>query len=275
MSGLLLDYPSDNDDDFVAAAAVAVVVFKRRRRPSHVPTRLDWIAHVKRLLKEGQFQHMYRMSHISFCKLLHLLLSYLKVNQHQGCRHRCGMCYISPELILHCLIRYMAGGSHHDIHVLFGLPKSSFFYCLHRAIDAINICPELDITFPMDSAGLKRLALGFTGKSSFGVIDGCVGELDGWLCRIKVPLGKDTSNISSYFSGHYQCYGVNVQAVCNSMCRFTYMSCRSPGGTGDSRAFHGTALSYFLHEIPQGFYLLGDSAYTLSSSLLVPYTGAD
>jgi len=48
MSGLLLDYPSDNDDDFVAAAAVAVVVFKCRRRPSHVPTRLDWIAHVSR-----------------------------------------------------------------------------------------------------------------------------------------------------------------------------------------------------------------------------------
>jgi hypothetical protein len=92
----------------------------------------------------------------------------------------------------------MAGGSHHDIHVLFGLLKSSFFYCLHQAIDAaINKCPELDITFPTDSAGLKRLALGFTGKSSFGVIDGCVGALDGCLCRIKVPLGKDTSNISS------------------------------------------------------------------------------
>jgi hypothetical protein len=127
----------------------------------------------------------------------------------------------------------------------------------------------------MDSAGLKRLALGFTGKSSFGVIDGCVCALDGWLCWIKVPLGKDTSNISSYFSGHYQCFGVNVQAVYNSMCRFTYMSCRSPGGTGDRMAFHGTALSYFLQEIPWGFYLLRDSAYTLSSSLLVPYTGAD
>jgi len=184
MSGLLLDYPSDNDDDFVTAAAATVVVFKRRRRPSHVLTRLDWIAHVKRLLKEGQFQRMYRMSHISFCKLLHLLLSYLKVNQHQGIRRRCCRGHISPKLILHCLIRCMAGGSHHDTHVLFGLLKSSFFYCLHRAIDAINKCPELDITFPTDSVGLKRLALGFTGKSSFGVIDGCVGALDGWLCRI-------------------------------------------------------------------------------------------
>jgi len=111
------------------------------------------------------------------------------------------------------------------------------------AIDAINKCPEL---VPMENAGLKRLALGFMGKSSFGVIDGCVGALDGWLCWIKVPLGKDTSSISSYFSVHYQHYGVNVQAVCDYMCRFTYLSCRSPDRTGDSRVFHGTALSYFL-----------------------------
>ncbi len=85
------------------------------------------------------------------------------------------------------------------------------------------------------------------------MLDGCVGSLDGWLCRIKVPLGKDTSNIASYYSGHYCCYGITVQAVCDSRCRFTYLSCRSPGGTGDSRACCGTALSYFLQDIPRGF----------------------
>jgi hypothetical protein len=44
-------------------------------------------------------------------------------------------------------------------------------------------------------------------------LDGCVGALDGWLCRINVPLGRDTSIISTHFSGHYQCYGNNVQVV--------------------------------------------------------------
>jgi hypothetical protein len=95
---------------------------------------------------------------------------------------------------------------------------------------------------------VKSLALGFSGKSSFRVIDGCVGALDGWLCQINIPLGKDTSSISSYFSGQYQCQ-VSVQTVCDSRCRFTDLSCRSPSGTGDSRAFHGTALSDFLQEI--------------------------
>jgi len=54
-----------------------------------------------------------------------------------------------------------------------------------------------------------------------------------------------------------------------------YISCHSPGGTGDSRAFYGTALSDFLQDIPCGFYIVADSAYTLSSSLLVSYTGSD
>jgi len=38
---------------------------------------------------------------------------------------------------------------------------------------------------------------------------------------------------------------------------------------------YGTALSDFLQDIPCGFYIVADSAYTLSSSLLVSYTGSD
>jgi hypothetical protein len=101
------------------------------------------------------------------------------------------------------------------------------------------------------------------------------GALDGWLCRIKVPLGKETSNNASYFSGHYRCHGVNIQALCDARCCFTYMSGQSSGGTEDIKAFHGTALNYLLQEIPCGFYVVGDSACALSPSSLVPFTGTD
>ena len=147
--------------------------------------------------------------------------------------------------------------------------------CVHRGINLILKCPHLKIQFPTDDAGIKEAALEFQNKSSFGILGGCVGALDGLLCRINVPSGRDTPNISAYFSGHYQCYGIKVQAVCDSRCRFTCISCHSHGGTGDSRAFYGTALSDFLQDIPRGFYIVADSAYTLSSPLLVPYTGDD
>ncbi len=35
-----------------------------------------------------------------------------------------------------------------------------------------------------------------------------------------------------------------------------YISCHSPGGTGDSRAFYGTVLSNFIQNIPRGLTLL-------------------
>jgi hypothetical protein len=51
-----------------------------------------------------------------------------------------------------------------------------------------------------DDAGLKEVvALEFENKSSFGVLNKCVGALDGWLCWINVPLGRDTFQHFSIF----------------------------------------------------------------------------
>jgi hypothetical protein len=76
--------------------------------------------------------------------------------------------------------------------------------------------------------------------------------LDRWLCRIQVPPASETMKKLSYFSGHYQCHGLNVQAARDAACRFIFVSIRCPGGTGDSKAFYGTRLAMFLQEIPAG-----------------------
>ena len=90
-----------------------------------------------------------------------------------------------------------------------------------------------------------------------------------------VPTSEETLNKASYFSGHYQCHGLNVQAACDARCRFIFLSIRCPGGTGDSRAFYGTKMDEFLKALPQGFYAVADNAYTLSATLLIPYSGSD
>jgi hypothetical protein len=66
------------------------------------------------------------------------------------------MSHVSAELILHCLLSYLAGGSHHDIHVHAEIGKSAFFTCLHHAIDAVNKCNALALSFPRDAIGLKN-----------------------------------------------------------------------------------------------------------------------
>ena len=42
-----------------------------------------------------------------------------------------------------------------------------------------------------------------------------------------MAMPKDVSNQSDYFSGHYKCYGLNVQAVVRSNVEFISLCCRS------------------------------------------------
>jgi hypothetical protein len=117
---------SEDEDDLITAVYGAVASYKRRRNAPLIRKRLKWMAHVKQLHREGQFNRMYRMSYKSFRKLLSLLSPYLMVDAKQGSRRNHGMGHVTPELVLHCLLRYLAGGSHHDIRVLAGIAKSTF-----------------------------------------------------------------------------------------------------------------------------------------------------
>ena len=85
----------------------------------------------------------------------------------------------------------------------------------------------------------------------------------------------DVENPTDYHSGHYQRFGINVQAMCDVNLRFTYLSVCASGGTGDARAFrklHG--LINWLESLREGFYIIGDNAYELTNKLLIPFSGA-
>jgi hypothetical protein len=69
---------------------------------------------VKKPERGSQFHRMYPVSYRSF-KKLHMLTPYVQENAKQGSCHNWGMGYVSPQLVLHCLLWYVAGGSHHHI----------------------------------------------------------------------------------------------------------------------------------------------------------------
>ena len=56
--------------------------------------------------------------------------------------------------------------------------------------------------------------------------------IDGWLCTTQMPW--DVSNRTDYMSGHYQRYGLNVQAMCDPNLRFAYFSVAGPGKMNDA-----------------------------------------
>jgi hypothetical protein len=123
------------------------------------------------------------------------------------------------------------------------------------------------------AGGLSSLRAGFRGISYCGVMDGCVGALDGYLMRITAPSHTECGNVTAYFSGHYCTYGVNIQAMCDADCRVTFFSLAAPGKTNDNVAIKKTSLPAWLESLPPGYFIAADCAYSLTEHLVTPYSG--
>jgi len=124
------------NDDFVVIAAMTAAVLSHYFCGNFlVRQRLKWDQHVRQLELEGQFKRMYRMSLASFNKLIDLLLPWFHVNLKQSCNASKGKQPIVAEIIMHCTLCYLAGGSVHDIWLCAGLSVSSFYRAVQQGID--------------------------------------------------------------------------------------------------------------------------------------------
>jgi DDE superfamily endonuclease len=74
------------------------------------------------------------------------------------------------------------------------------------------------------------------------------------------PHKKEFDNVRKLFLGHYQCHGINIQAVRDHNCRFIYMSTYSPGSTNDHEAYKQTSAEKLLSNIPPAYVIIGDKA---------------
>jgi hypothetical protein len=108
----------------------------------------------------------------------------------------------------------------------------------------------------MSASELLTTASEFEAYSSHGIFNGCIGSLDGRLCRIHVPSPAEAKKVKDYGSGHYQYYGLNVQATCEACCCFTSLSVLCLGGTSDSMAFYASKTYDLVQHLPAVFYVL-------------------
>lgn len=258
----------------VCLAVVVAVSELRRRRRSNVVSRkrLEWEPHRDRLVQEGQFDRYYRMNVIAFERLVESLKPVLERDQLKS-RNRTGIGPVTPVNKVQMTISWLAGGSYHAIRALAGVSTSEFYSAVIEVMNAICDDPRYQITAPVyDMESITRAASQFADISTYNILTGCVGCVDGWLCTIKAPSANEVPDVSAFFSGHYLCYGINVQAMCDAACRFTGYCFNSPGKVSDSVAFKKWPLHTAISNLPFGYYVIGDNAYPLSSSVLVPFT---
>ena len=104
---------------------------------------------------------------------------------------------------------------------------------------------------------------------------GCVGVVDGFFQAITCPTVSEVSNQTLYYSGHYENFVLNYQAICTHDLTFIYFGVIAPGSTNDIIVITKTDnLMDKIRKLPPGRFLVGDAAYELTEHLLTPYTGS-
>lgn len=276
------DEEDDEEDIELTSNTVLGVILAagESRRSSdtfYVRDRMEWNLHVASLLNEGNdsFRRMYRMEFESFTNLCAMLHPFLSVDKRMSTL-RTSKSSITTEIILHCLIRWLAGGSYLDIRVSAGISSSAFYRCIHSAMVAILSVPELQIRLPENAAEFSEVAKGFESISGTnGILNGCVGVLDGYLLQTTTVSRSEVGNVKAYFSGHYQCYGVNIQGMVDSRCRFLFLGAAAPGGSNDIVAYRKCGVHEYINNLSLGQYVIGDNAYVCSEHLLTPFAGLE
>ena len=124
-----------------------------------------------------------------------------------------------------------------DIKNVYGFSRRQGYRCRDIFVRSVLECEELQIRMPETDAEWEEVRRGFENKSTNGLITGCVGALDGFLQEMRCPLKKEVGlNVEGYFSGHYNCYGLNCQAACDAYLRFMFFGVVAPGKTNDNIA---------------------------------------
>jgi hypothetical protein len=272
-----LDIYVDSDDEdkeaVVAVVAVVMTILESplRRQPRMVRERVDWAEHVARLEQEStsNFFCNYRMSVKTFSRLNALLEPRLRQNTYNP-----AVPAMTSTVMLHCLLRYLAGGQYHDIRQTVGISGRSFYRAIHLTLDAILACEDLEIKLPRTDNEINSAASEFKAMSTHGIIAGCVAALDGWLPKIKTPSQEEAGNVRAFYSGHYARMGLNVQLACNSKGQFVFLSVAAPGGTNDVAAFRRTELPAYVESLPLGKYIIADNAYMCTEHMLTPFSGS-
>lgn len=273
---------SDDDEDLLLVAQILTMLLTMNilvlfllpsnRDPSLFQQRLDWEKFIETHGKRRDFKRHLRMSRKSFDLLLSYIQKDLEANEAMASL-RGGV--IIPEIRLYCTLRWLAGGSYSDIYLFMGISRPSFYRVTWQTIRAINKCEELKIRVPKTQEECAKAADGFKSISFQGCIDNCVYVVDGYHLQMTTPSKKEAKNVRSYFSGHYQTYGVNIQAACDHLCRFVFLAVAAPGVTGDRDAVVECNLFELIESLPGLFTAIGDCAYKPTEHMAPIYHGRD
>ena len=184
---------------------------------------------------------------------------------------------ITTEIRLACALCYFAGGSYLDITVSHGIGKTDLYHSIWAVIHATNVCTTLQFSFPTMLSECESISNVFSHRSKAG-FSNCIGCINGMLVWTEKLSKKQCMEVGvddgKFYCGQKGKFGLNLQAVCDAKCRFTYISLQHPTSASDYLAFITSSLYGQLTEgegLPAGYCLYGDNAYVNEPYMVVPF----
>jgi hypothetical protein len=183
---------SDGDDDNILGGDFTLLMiyiatyYDNERDTFFSRNRINWDRHVQELVNENAFGRVYRMSLEAFNQLCIYLDPLLLVDEDMSTL-RTNKPPIDKTIIISSFIRWVSGGSYHDVRQVARVSVASFYRIMMRCARAIISCDTLAYHFPQTTQEIVEAANNFKSISTNGFIVGCVGVMDGILLRIRVP----------------------------------------------------------------------------------------
>ena len=279
-----------------------IVNSENARKRNANEDRKDW-SYYDGKLSDVMFYRLFRMNRQCFrklCQEIEKAVGKIKfksesyVNEQRRLRHttlkssmfHCNQStsgeWIQGETKVAVTLRYLAGASYLDLFLAFHISPNHILaiinevkrdWLCHDKVLAIDFYKDVLESIPKMAQMSEQFA-----ESSGGILVGCIGAVDGWLCRINCPAKREVKNPGKYMS-RKGFFAINVQVICDKRRRILWSSIGAKGSSHDSTVFKDSVLyrnlmekADWLHE--HGYYLVGDSAYALRGFLLCPYDNA-
>jgi hypothetical protein len=181
--------------------------------------RLDWKEHVRQLVHEDSFDNEYGMPLSCYTEVVNILYPILRKKEY-NCRGE----LITVELVVANGLRILGGGRPKDQRHIIGMSRDASYKSFCSFLDAVNSAQELDIKMPSTPEEWNEIYHEYRMKSTNEIMAmaGCVGCLDGFFQRTNKPTKCEVAKVISYYSVHYESYGINCQACVRPILQFMY-----------------------------------------------------
>ena len=223
-------------------------------------------------VREKSFVAEYRLDPASFDVLSGMLEMDLQVNQKTSkVSTKSGA--ITTNSRLGAALIILAGGRRIESMRTHGLSQAFVYENLRKVVRAINNHPKLEIVCDTSLNSMKIKAKNYAELGDHNLFRYCVGAIDGLAIKTRTPSRNLFHNTARFISGSKTIVCINMQAECQSDLQFQAVTFKHAGCTNDAVAFETSSLKGLCKSLPFPYHWLGDNAYTLNETMLVPFPG--